>query len=188
MLRFRTNLFDDPFVMTNSESNPERGNKIEGSVCEHLAGIKILDVKRNLMFDVASNPTLHGSGNGSVSNMLLHGKFTESAVREGCSGNFEEEKKNCIILWVHCFLRPSYSAQDIPQLHQACVNWKCLIWVQIMAKILKYTVILIEVCREMQLWAIFCISQASISWQQNVFSRCGWHFKNSQSANVCAGL
>ena len=45
------------------------------------------------MFDVASNPTLHGSGNGSVSNMLLHGKFTESAVREGCSGDFE--KTNC---------------------------------------------------------------------------------------------
>jgi hypothetical protein len=106
MLRFRTNFFDDPFVMTNSESNPERGNKIEGSVCEHLAGIKILDVKRNLMFDVASNPTLHGSGNGSVSNMLLHGKFTESAVREGCSGNFEEEKKivsfcECIVSFGH---------------------------------------------------------------------------------------
>ena len=133
MLRFRTKNFDDPFVMTNSESNPERGNKIEGNVCEHLAGIKILDVKRNLMFDVASNPTLHGSGNGSVSNMLLHGKFTESAVREGCSGNFEEEKKivsfcECIVSFGHLILLRIPIRNYIKHVWIGSASFECKLW------------------------------------------------------------
>jgi hypothetical protein len=62
-----------------------------GSVCDHLAGIRIHDVqnvKRNFNIDAASNPSLHGSENGSVANMILHStsRLTESLFPEGCPG------------------------------------------------------------------------------------------------------
>lgn len=78
--------------MNFSESDKGWQKMDEGSVCEHLADFKIHDVKRNLMFDVSSNPTLHGSGNGSVENMLLHNKLAASTDRESCSGSVGVKK------------------------------------------------------------------------------------------------
>ncbi len=86
-MRFRItpSNYEETFV-NFSKSESARGKMNDASVCEHLAGFKIHDVNRNLTFDVCSNPTLHGSGNGSVENMLLHNKLIGSLEREGGSG------------------------------------------------------------------------------------------------------
>jgi hypothetical protein len=80
--------FDSTFA-SFSESSCKK--LTSGSVCEHLAGIRIHDVenvKKNFNFDAASDPSLHDSENGSAANMILHStsRLTESLFREGCPG------------------------------------------------------------------------------------------------------
>jgi hypothetical protein len=54
--------------------------------CEHLLGIQIKDVKRHLMFDVCSNPTLLDSENDSDENMLLEVNSIRSQIGDQFSG------------------------------------------------------------------------------------------------------
>ena len=94
MMRFQMNApnFDGNF---GSSSELKCRKLAGGSVCEHLAGIRIHDVKRISSFDEASSPTLKGSENGSAANMVLHstGQLAQKLFGEGCSG-----KSHCLAL------------------------------------------------------------------------------------------
>ncbi len=87
MMRFQMNApnFDGNF---GSSSELKCRKLAGGSVCEHLAGIRIHDVKRISSFDEASSSTLKGSENGSAANMVLHstGQLAQKLFGEGCSG------------------------------------------------------------------------------------------------------
>jgi hypothetical protein len=76
--------FDDTFATTFSESKCRK--MTEESVSQHLAAVKIHDVKRNLGFDDVSHPTIQGSENGSAANMLLCSGLPKSLFQEDCSG------------------------------------------------------------------------------------------------------
>jgi hypothetical protein len=96
MIRFQMNApnFDGNF---GSSSELKCRKLAGGSVCEHLAGIRIHDVKRISSFDQASSPPLKGSENGSAANMVLHstGQLAQKLSGEGCSG------ESCYLaLWI----------------------------------------------------------------------------------------
>jgi hypothetical protein len=78
--------FDGTLAATFSDSKCRK--MTEESVCQHLAAVKIHDVKRNLGFDDVSHPTIQGSENGSAANMLLCSGLPKSLFQEDCSGEW----------------------------------------------------------------------------------------------------
>ena len=97
MMRFQlvAPKFESPSASDDLRELQTVSKKVEArSICGHLAGVKLHDVKRNLMFDVARNATLNGSENGSNVNMLLNTKNAEQ-VWDECAGR--SEFKSCAI-------------------------------------------------------------------------------------------
>jgi hypothetical protein len=84
MMRFQ--LAAPNFESPRASKEPKTVSKqVEGgSICGHMAGIQLHDVKRNLMFDAACNATPNGSENGSDANMLLNTKAEQ--LWDECTG------------------------------------------------------------------------------------------------------
>jgi hypothetical protein len=92
MIRFQLDApkFESPRASDDLRELKTVSKKVEArSICGHMAGVKLHDARRNLMFDVARNAALNGSENGSDVNMLLNTNAEQ--VWDECAGRSEFE-------------------------------------------------------------------------------------------------